>query len=104
MSLSESALKKLSKDEVLLRNKEISDLRQNYEKIQSEFCVSRIASSKLTVQIVLLERQCWSNFQYSRRECLELSGLHESIKNSELEDTALQLFKELDVEKKLFQH
>ena len=49
MSLSESALKKLSKDEVIALtleyqnmfdstltniNKEISDLRQNYEKIQ----------------------------------------------------------------------
>ena len=62
MSLSESALKKLSKDEVIALaleyqnmfdstltniNKEISDLRQNYEKMQSELCVSRQVSSKL---------------------------------------------------------
>ena len=113
MSLSESALKKLSKDEVIalaleyqnkfdstLTNidKEISDLRQNYEKMQSELYVSRQVSSKLNEQIVSLERQCWSNCQCSRRECLELSGLPESIENSELEDTALQLFKKLDVE------
>ena len=113
MSLSESALKKPSKDEVIalaleyqnkfdstltIINKEISDLRQNYEKMQSELCVSRQVSSKLREQIASLERQCWSNCQYSRRECLELSGLPESIENSELEDTALQLFKKLDVE------
>ena len=79
-------------------NKEISDLRQNYEKMQSELCVSGQVSSKLRKQIVSLERQCWSNCQYSRRECLELSGLPESIKNSELEDTVVQLFKKLDVE------
>ena len=79
MSLSESALKKLSKDEVIALaleyqnkfdstltniNKEISDLRQNYEKMQSELYVSRQVSSKLREQIVSLERQCWSNCQY----------------------------------------
>ena len=47
--------------------------------------------------MVSLQRQCWSNYQYSRRECLEQSGLPESIKNSELEERALQLFKKLDV-------
>ena len=55
MSLSESALKKLSKDEVTAlaleyqdkfdstlasTNKEISDVSQNCEKIESELCVS----------------------------------------------------------------
>ena len=113
MSLSESALKKLSKDEVIALaleyqnkfdstltniNKEISDLRQNYEKMQSELCVFRQVSSKLREQIVSLERQCWSNCQHSRRECLELSSLPESMENSELEDIALKLFKKLDVE------
>ena len=66
--------------------------------MQSELCVSRQTSSKLSEQMVSLERHCWSNCQYSRRECLEQSGLSESIKNSELEETALQLFKKLDVE------
>ena len=62
MPFSESALKKLSKDEVIALalehqnkfdstlkniNKEISDVRQNYEKMQSELCGSRPVSSKL---------------------------------------------------------
>ena len=66
--------------------------------MQSEFCVSRQLSSKLREQIVSLERQCWSSSHCSRRECLELSGLLESMENSEMEDTALNLFKKLDVE------
>ena len=113
MSRSKSALKKLSKGEVIALvleyqnkfdftlptiSKEISDLRQNYERKQSELYISRQGSSKLREQIVSLERQWWSNCQYSRRECLELSGLPESLKNSKLEDTALQLFERLDVE------
>ena len=113
MSLSESALKKLSKDEVIALalecqnkfdstlaniNKEISALRQNYEKIQSELCVSRHVSSELREEIVSLERQWWSNCQYSRRDGLELSGLTDLMEISELEDTALKLFRKTDVE------
>ena len=66
--------------------------------MQLQLRVSRQVSSKLREQIVLLERQCWSNCQYSRGGCLELSVLLESIENSELEDTALKLIKKLDVE------
>ena len=59
MSLSEFVLKKLPTN----INKEIPDLRQNYEKMQLELCVSRQVSSKLREQIVSLEQQCWSNCQ-----------------------------------------
>ena len=73
-------------------NKEISDLKQCYEKLLPELGVSRQVSWKLREHIVLLELQWWSNCQYSRRKCLELSGL------PELENAALKLFKELDIE------
>ena len=110
MSLFKSALKKLSKDEVIALaleykkkfdstlaniNKEISDLRQSYEKIQSELCVSRQVSSQLRQQ---MELQCCRTCQYSRQKCLELSSFLESMDNSELEDTALKLFKKLNGE------
>ena len=103
MPLSESALRKLCKNKVIplaleYQSKFDSTFRQNYEKMQSELCVSRQVSSKLREQIVSLERQCWSNCQYSRLECLEISGLPGSMENSELEHTALKLFKNLDVE------
>ena len=113
MSLSESGLRKLSKDELIALaleyqnkfdstlanvNRETPDLEQNYQKMKSELCVLRQVNSKLKEHIVLLERQCWSNCQYSKRKCLELSGLHESMENSELIDTAFKLFKKLDIE------
>ena len=66
--------------------------------MQSELCISRQIISKLREQIVSLERQCWSNCQYSRWECLELSGLPKLMDNLELEDKALKLFKKQDVE------
>ena len=73
-------------------NKKISDLKQCYKKLLPGLGVSRQVSWKLREHIVLLELQCWSNCQYSRRKCLELSGL------PELENTGLKLFKELDIE------
>ena len=41
---------------------------------------------------VVLERQCWSNEQYSRRECLEISGIPSDTKAGELEETVLKVF------------
>ena len=38
-----------------------------------------------------LERQCWANTQYSKRECLEVAGIPESVKQNELEDKVLRV-------------
>ena len=84
MSLSEDALRKLTKDEVIALtseyqakfdnilcyiNKELSELRNDFKKIESELSVSKNVNSKLHERVVALERQCWENSQYSRREC-----------------------------------
>ena len=47
--------------------------------------------------MVSLKRHCWSNSQYSRRECLEVSGFPESLKNEDQEETVLKVFEELNV-------
>ena len=48
-------------------------------------------------QILTLERQCWSNAQYSRRETLEISGIPENINDGELEGNGLTVLSKLDV-------
>ena len=85
-------------------NKKISNLRQNYEKMQSELCVSRQVSSKLGEQIVSLERQCWRNCQYSRRECLAVSGLPQSMENSRTGRHSFQVVQKTGCWNRLFQH
>ena len=55
----------------------LSDLKQNYTKLESELRVDWQVNNKLKDHIVSLERQCWSNSQYSRQECLEISGIHD---------------------------
>ena len=120
MSVSEATLRKLSKHEVINllldhQNKfyttltrmntdlsdlrqDLSDLKQNYIKLESELSVTRQVSDKLKEHIVSLEIQCWSNSQYSRQECLEISGIPDKIDQKDLEDTALNIIRKLDVE------
>ena len=45
-----------------------------------------------------LERQCWANEQYSRRECLETSGVPESVAVNDLDGKVLKLLEKIDVE------
>ena len=49
----------------------------------------------LQQRVIDLERQCWANAQYSRRDCLEVAGIPESVKQKELEDKVLRIFKKV---------
>ena len=76
MALSEAALTKLSKDEIVslalgyqnkfdstltsIRN-ELSDLKKDFEKLGSDLSVARQVNSVLKERVTSLERQCWSN-------------------------------------------
>ena len=112
MSLSEAALRKLTKDEVTALtlkyrakfdntlsniNRELSEIRNDFKKIESELSVLKNVNSKLHERVVALERQCWGNNQYSRRECLEITGVPDSVTNDDLEKTTIKIFDKLDV-------
>ena len=43
-----------------------------------------------------MERKCWENGQYSRRECKEISGIPQSIKQIDLERPVLNVFDKKD--------
>ena len=79
-----------------IRN-ELSDLKKAFEKLGSDLSVARQVNSVLRERVTSLERQCWSNSQYSRRECLELTGIPETSDNNTLESTVLKIFERLEV-------
>ena len=72
----------------------IGKLRKDFKKIDAELAIIRTVNSKLKKRVVSLERQSWSNSQYSRRECLEISGFSESLKNEDLEGKVVKVFEE----------
>ena len=44
-----------------------------------------------------IERRCWKNAQYSRRECFEVVGLPSSIEDKDLEPTVCRVLQHIDV-------
>ena len=112
MALSEAALKKLSKDEIINLaldyqskfdstlagiSNELSGLKNDFEKLGSDLSVGKQVNLVLRERITSLERQCWGNGQYSRRECLELIGNPETSDNNTLESNVLKIFEKMEV-------
>ena len=68
---------------------DLSYLKQNYIKLEPERSVARQVNNKLKEHLVSLERQCWSNSQYSRQERQEINGIPNKTDQKDLENTAL---------------
>ena len=107
MTLPEETLRKFAKDELVnlpleyqskfnstLANidKDMGELRNDFKKLEADLAISRSVNTKLRDRIISLERQCWSNSQYSRLQCLEITGLPGNINNENLEEKALMSF------------
>ena len=112
MVMSLNALKKLTKEELsnmvidyqnkfdnILSNinAELTSLRDRFAKMESQFLVARRVKDNLVKQNCILERKCAANEQYSRRDCLEILGIPDSIPNNNLEETVLKIFSETGV-------
>ena len=78
-------------------NKELNELRNDFKKIESELSVSKNLNSKLHERVVALERQCRGNNQCSRRKCLEITDVLDSVSNDDLEETTIKVFDKLDL-------
>ena len=79
-------------------NSEIMKIRkfnENFEKLQSKLTVVKQVNSLLSERLISMERQCWTNAQYSRRECLELVGVPRSVSDGDLEEKFLKIFEKV---------
>ena len=83
MAHSENWLSRLNKDDLIRLaldyqqkyditpdkiSKELAELRKSYNKLESDLAITKAVNELLRNQILKLERQCWSNAQYSRRK------------------------------------
>ena len=114
MAYTESALSKLNMDDLVcieldmqkfqnpilsnMKNEfsdmknELSELRQNYNKLKAYLKVFTSVTGAMKNHIIILERKCWSNEQYSRSVCLKISGILSDTEAGELEETILRVF------------
>ena len=66
-----------------------------FSKLQSELSIAKQVNTELTKKIVTLERQCWPNAQYSRKECVEVVGIPHQVDDKHLEAKVLSIFQKV---------
>ena len=74
---------------------EMRKFNENFSKLQSELSIAKRVNTELTKRIVTLERQCWANAQYSRKECVEVVGIPRQVNDKHLEVKGCQSSKRL---------
>ena len=79
-------------------NAELLDLKIKFTKMESDLAISLNVNVKLVECLVVAERKHWANEQYSRRECLKISGIPESVSDNALEDKIQGVLRGIDVE------
>ena len=99
MAHPEQLLSKLSKYDL---SRLVLDYQDKFDSVlktvKNDICekplyISKTVTGNLTKYIKTLERKCYDNEQYLRRECQEkISGLPGNIANNALEETVLDLF------------
>ena len=57
--------------------------------------IAKNINNLLSQRVVGLERQCWANAQYLRRECLEIVGIPRSVDDISLEEKVIQVFEKV---------
>ena len=90
MDHTEESLMKLIKDDLVCLlmdyqgkcNSILDDLKINFDELKTKFTkleadlnISKNVNSKLSDRLINAEKKCFANEQYSRRECLEISGV-----------------------------
>ena len=67
----------------------------NFAILQAELVVTKRVNSGLCKRIVTVERQCWANAQYSRKECLEVAGIPRQVDDKNLIKKVLSIFQRI---------
>ena len=69
-----------------------NEVEGKLQDIGSEISVFKTVSSLLSDQMNIVERQCWVNVQYARRQCLEVIGLPSLVNINDLEGKVCAVF------------
>ena len=77
---------------------EVKDLPDHFKKLKADVAIVRNVNSKLVERVVVTERQCWENAQYSRRDTLEVMGIPMSVMDNVLEQKVCDVFQEIGVD------
>ena len=63
----------------------VQHIRGTFKHMESELAVVKNVIPLLSKGLFDMERHCWANVQYSKRKCLGLIGMPQSVKDDDLE-------------------
>ena len=74
---------------------EIGKLNDNFSKLESELSVTKQVYSLLSSRLLNMKFQCWTNAQYSRWECLDITDTLSEVEANVLEEKFGNIFEML---------
>ena len=77
---------------------EIRELNKHFRRMESDIAIVKNVNNVLLKQVLSAERELWRNAQYSRRECVKISGIPTSVDNKELEPTIWKVLQHIDID------
>ena len=77
---------------------EIRKFNKNFFDLESVINVVKKVNTLLNKRVVDMERQCWANAQYSRRDYLEVAGIPLDVSDEDLISKVLKVFNEVGCE------
>ena len=84
-------------DDIAALQKTVNELREQNTQLESSISIAKNVNDQLLLRIEHLERQSNASAQYSRRECLEISGLPSDVKDEDLEGKVIEILSTIDV-------
>ena len=74
---------------------EVRKLNDSISKLHAELAVTKNIKNLLVTRLLTLDRECWVNAQYSRRECFDIVGIPREVSGEVLEEKVLNIFGKL---------
>ena len=74
----------------------LNELKTNLCKLESDLHISRNLNDRLKNKLVVLERKCHANEQYSRRERLEILSIPAKVGDKDIEKKVLEVLDAID--------
>ena len=73
---------------------EMCKLDESFSELQAEVSMTKQINTPLSSSLVSIERQCWLNAQYFRRECLDI-GIPSEVEADTLEEKMVAIYEKL---------
>lgn len=71
---------------------EIRKFNEKFVKLEYAINIPKKLNTPLNKRVINMERQCWKNAHYWKRECFEIGGIPRDVFNQDLESKAIKVF------------